>query len=1555
MKNQITIKRSGCFLPTFALVVIFLLVSALLWLSTVGLPQAATDYLTAKVKEETGLTLKVEKIRLSPLSGLGIKAEKVSLFEPGLPAVYIQKLKVSFDWDDLATGRFDLPHIRVRKGSVALAVGDTTDELLSLKNLDLDVEVRSPQSSDQLHLNGACDLQGINLKLTAIFPLQEKQKSANESSDVDIESSDVDIKATLADLKQDIRKQMSLLQQIQTETARQQWATPPTLLLVYSAESTQPVINITANLPNFDWRDIHIHHAVLVAENNGGQLKLNRLEFKTSAPDTTFIAKAEFNPNTMEGTFDMDSSASPVDIAKKHLREKTPAWLGMISHADGVTPHIRLKSDFRLAEDNELLNRYTAYLKPRESGNNSAAENETGGTETNSKKAADAAPFAKLCQIIKHLRIEGDIEQRGFKINDSEISSVVSGFYFEDGKFNIDKLNIELPDGGNLALVASLKDGNGQIDFQLNSDIDYLLHFATHFTKVSLPDGSELKGMSRMGVRVNLTMPDINWEEAKLQDMLPDVADIHLTAGIDQVKQRLTQKPEAPTQEGKNDITGYHDFQLTAPQISLSANRIRIDRELTAHISIENLKGAAELADLSYLHTEILPQSGETNEPATKETKSFLHNLTLQTDGCNLEFSQMDGTPVFSVASARAHAKISQAGHDAVTADECTIAANLPYGAATNIAPLSQLKGANLSLACKELVNTETPLHLEQPTADVAVESNDEANHPSYCINLTAAFDSLQFKEMLLGGMQCRTSVENPNLNFIEGLLANAEKNQKYAANNIVSHVAKNIALPLFDALHMQFDNKEFSLGNAFNSGNQVMSLHMDPAGKEESVFNLSVPLNGQELGVKLPLRTEGNTLSLHDAEITCPIAELQPLLKHFDPELCETITQNIELPKTITLRLPEVTYNTAEGRLTEANVSISVPELVRTPNAVPALRGKKVTVGVDSDLKFFYNDKGKLLYSGNLHVRHESGQLDAKVDGDIASYVHVSEGRNTIYADAIDLLIDDEDAHAIIRDFRFTPGKSKILADDIDTKVSYKNGIGVEVSCKADIIDTEYLLDAYTEQEENGIVREIYQEGITADSFTLFQHAHCGVEVKVLLDRKDENGNPLADEQTINLTDVELTSNNSRWFTQNNMGGKGLKTSTTIKGESILFNIENNTLTLSGLKGDSYPAYTIGTFYLPLRDYLSGILLTAPAQLETKEVVVPIATHCDVPMSGTIRVKIPNGGRYDLQGTIIPVEQFSGFVTLFDDHVYLDKLNSSTWGGVLNGQLSIGFNDTLPAFDGYFVARAMDLRRIAKAFDSDFKPAVCAAEFRFRAKNAELTSLEGYGAARVSDGDLMEIPLFSPVSYVITHLPEFIADKATDSVRRVTGRKDTKETPAPQQEEEKSWWQRVTGVFTNPVRSVTSAVNYSADAAADKANSVQDAAGAYVPFANYVATYDLQDASAFFTLRNGFLYSDDVKASGSNLKVKLEMALNLTDMTINATLHPSFNSLLDVASKPFTVLSKYMLDINVSGPLSNLSWNVRLNNSEAIKKQMKDDVERLKKEAKDVEHAVGL
>lgn len=1345
MKNQITIRRSGCFLPTLALVVIFLLVSALLWLSTVGLPQAATDYLTAKVKEETGLTLKVEKIKLNPFRGLGITLKGVELVEPGLPIVQIKKATASLDWDDIATGRFNLPKIKIQQADIILPVNGSADQLLALSKLDLDAELRCPQNARQLHLNGSGNLQGINLRFTAIFPISESTQKSTEP---------LDIKQSIADIKEQIHDIAPQLQQAYDEIDRQHWSKPPTLVVLYSEESDQPTVNVAAVLPSYDWQDIHFHDAQLLAEKRGAQIQLKRLAFATTDPDTVFESSADCNLDSRQAAFNVISTVSFVKIAQKHLGEEAPEWLQNIHHEDGATPRIKLKGDTRLSESYE----------------------------------------------IEHLRFEGEMEQQGFSVNDSIIESVSAGFYYEDGNLHLDNLHLALPDEGNITLTARLKDGQGEATLQLNSDIDYLLHLANQFTQLTLPDGMELQGHTALELQINLNTPPFVPGKTEWQALIPTITAIQCSLNTDHVAAEGT-TVEKPT------------VRLTAKGMTLPCNHL-------TECSIEQVQLYASADRVTY------------------DKVALTH-------------------PVF------------QAG----TFD-------LSVTAAEDV-----LKAV--------LESTTGELTIRKLTYDTAVCDNLSLN-----IELPYGWDSTLPVQQQQGG------------------------------------------------LHLRLESPSFVLGEEFRAERLSADATLNPATKaaeENSSLSLSADINGQPLTLQLPFGLTEQALTIRKAEFTCSPAELQPLLQYLDADTMSEVNQYIRLPQYVNLSIVKGAYSFAENRLLDTMVALSIPELVRTPNTVPALRGKEETVGLNTALTIRQEKNGDFLYGGNLQVTHTSGCLDTEVEGNIASFVHVT-GSNTIFADAIDRLIDDEDAHTILRDFRFTPGKSKLRADKIDTVVTYNNGLCVKVHCDADLIDIEYLQSAYEDREEGGEMREVYAPGVTDASFTLFSNAHCGVEVEVLLDRKDTNGNPIPDVQTIKLTHPLLVSDNSRYFTRNKQDGKGFKEKTSLTGDSILFDIEHDTLTLNNLKGDAYPDYTLGAFFLPLREYLSGIQLIAPALLETKQCVFPIAHDCQTPMSGVICVKIPRNGRYNLQGTVIPVEQFSGFINLYDDHVYLDKMNAATWGGVLNGQLSIGFDDTLPAFDGYFTARAMNLRSIAKTFDADFKPATCDATFRFRAQNSELNSIEGYGTANVRDGDLMEFPLFSPIAYVITHLPEFIADKAADSVQKVTGRKVSKKTPAPQPEEEKSWWQRVTGVFTNPVRSVTSAVNYSADAAATQANNVQDAAAAYVPFTNYIANYDLQDAHANFTIKDGFLYSDNLVVSGSNLNVKLEMALKLADMTLNATLHPSFFSLLDTATAPFTKLPIHLIDINVNGPLTDLSWAVRFNDKGAIKKQMKAEVEQDKK-----------
>lgn len=643
-------------------------------------------------------------------------------------------------------------------------------------------------------------------------------------------------------------------------------------------------------------------------------------------------------------------------------------------------------------------------------------------------------------------------------------------------------------------------------------------------------------------------------------------------------------------------------------------------------------------------------------------------------------------------------------------------------------------------------------------------------------------------------------------------------------------------------------------------------------------------------------LAEQGSRILLKGAAVQLPVAAFAPLLESADVQIAD-----IRLPELVTADAVEVAVDAAQGKLLAAKAHINVPELVRTPNAVPVFRGAEIPVAVETTLSFTPNEAGELLYEGPLAIRHSSGALEARVQGNLARRVHVV-GRSTIAVDVIDRLIDDADAHAIMRDFRFKD-KSRVALDNLDATVSYDNGVCVDVTSKADIAYVDYKIGIIDDEKDadGTAVREFLHRDWNQDAYVSFNRLQCGVGVQVYLNRKGADGTPVPDVQQVLLTDPVLVCDNSTWFRLR--GIKGGKRETTIKGRSVQFDLDNSCLYLNGLKGEAYPAYAFSAFYDPLRDFLKDLHHDAPVTLESEQCVFPLSLTTKVPMKGLIRVNAAKAG-FDFIGTTIPLQAFSGFVNISDKAVLLDRMNARSWQGVLNAAVEIGFGGQHTTFDGYAEAEAMDLSAIAKSYGTDFPYALAHANIRFQAPSADIKALRAYGNFSLEDGDLMQLKIFSPVSDLISNLPQHLFDleqKVKGSVGMAT-----KDEP---------------GFFTRSMTWLFSATGNTMGRVGRRTSAVTD----YVPFLDHILSYNIQDTAGSFDIRNGHLYSRDMTAWGENVDVEMFLNLDLDSLTLKGNIWPHIGSVPGALISTVSVLSANRLNIHLYGGIKDIKWGLGL------------------------------
>lgn len=664
-----------------------------------------------------------------------------------------------------------------------------------------------------------------------------------------------------------------------------------------------------------------------------------------------------------------------------------------------------------------------------------------------------------------------------------------------------------------------------------------------------------------------------------------------------------------------------------------------------------------------------------------------------------------------------------------------------------------------------------------------------------------------------------------------------------------------------------------------------------------EAVVHLSMQQQQQETNTQLRLNyrdVESTGLLLfHLQKTELPLLCHAPLLQHFN-----ALPSAFELPESLFLQTSG-SINIFNGKLGKSLLSLHIPELVRTPQSLVVNRGTQIPLSgtLNVELQSLSDD---IAYTGDIKIRHESGFFQADIAGELSSRCCISKGYNTIAVNVIDALIDDEDAHGIMRDFRF--GKdSSVTISDIAAEIEYDNGLTIKSFCKTDIRNTDFLIGAIEDitDSRGTIIGEKLRTDMGSDPYTRVFRANCDVLVNVQLGKKNPDGSAAPEKMQIILNSPYLDYDNRPWLRR--QGIKQGVTSSIIQGDSIVFDLENRGIVLNNLKGKAYPAYAFGMYFSPLQEYMKDIQLQYPATVYTKRCEFPISRKSQVPISGLIRAESAHGASFDFLGTSIPLNRFSGFVNLSDEYVFLDKLNARTWGGVLNGAIKIGISGDSTSFDGQLTANNLDLNLIGKAYKTKLSPALCNASIRFQSPTSEVKDVKAYGSATIRDGNLMELGIFQPVGDLISNLPAQLAEFQ----RKVTGK-----APTPAEEEKPGMISRFLSAFTDTT---------------DKAINKVDASTRHIPFANHFMCYNIQNAELKFDILNGYLYTRDMKATGYNLEVDMNLRLNLDTLNIRGNLWPRISSVPTLLIAPITFLSDFLIDITIYGNIEDIQWKFTL------------------------------
>ena len=636
---------------------------------------------------------------------------------------------------------------------------------------------------------------------------------------------------------------------------------------------------------------------------------------------------------------------------------------------------------------------------------------------------------------------------------------------------------------------------------------------------------------------------------------------------------------------------------------------------------------------------------------------------------------------------------------------------------------------------------------------------------------------------------------------------------------------------------------------------------------------------------------TNPDSIALNDIEIDLPGSVLSlamELLKKENPEM--QIPEQVNITGSCTLARNH--FHPVGGLL-----HISIPQLVRTPHKQTPFKELQIPIGVQAQVSLSQGNHDTTDYKVNLEVTHETGKFEGQVVGSTAGKVRVT-GTNTIRPDIVDKLLDSKDAHSIISDFRFPTGGGATISN-IDTRIDYANGeLKVESDCDVELKNTEYLISSLT-TDKNG--KETLRKDLGSNPYTWVTHATCHVHVFVREKRENDKRVPI--DSVVTISNAVMDYNNTPWLQRKDI--KNGVRNTRLEGETIIIDIQRSFVEIRNVRGTVYPAYSLGMFYPDLQHYMKDVRFSLPVQVSTNKCVFPIYDDCKRPMSGTIRAIAPRGAVFHFLGADIPLDDFSGFVYLTDHYVQLDRMNAKCWKGVLDAAVKIGISGKRTSFDGYAKAQCMNLETIAAAYKSKQQPALCNGYIRFRSPSPDLKALRAYGDISIEDGDLMTLNIFSPVSELITNLPEHF-QRLDREASSVSGKKTA----------EPGFFAKL---FTAFSRKLGSAV--------DKANEGITRGGSYVPGLNHLFAYDLQNAHTRFDIINGHFITRNMKATGYNLNVQTNLDINMVTRDIDGNIWPRISSLPTLLLAPFTFLANFMVDIVIYGTVDDIKWRIGLAN----------------------------
>ncbi len=587
MASKITIRRVGGLLPAICLVVLVLLASVIVWLSTAGLPDSALRAVEAEAAKQ-GIYLRIGKLKLSPASGLAVRARGVELYATAKndkPLATLERATLGISAAALLRGKLQPTKAEFRNLDVALP----TDGEAPLMIEDMTVSTVIRRGRYVRFTSASARLEGIPVTLHGAFMLPEASPSAENEDKAPVLP--LDLPALLRPLKESAGA-------IQRSIAGQAWLPeerPSIELRLIALRTTQ--LSARINIPRYDEEQFHFRDAFIDVAYQNNAVIINKVNFHTVEPDSEVTLQGGYDIPARHLSVNLRSTAAltrmaetvalhGVDMVHGVDMKNIISWLERFRHPDDAPPAISLRGDVYFEED----------FSP------------------------------------KSLSVTGQLSQQNFAFGNTEIDDLHLSFYYRDGSFNVDRLQLAFPTGSLILSASASSDSHkGKARVIADLDIPQLLKFASEFTPepLTLPEGLVLSGNLRLDASAELDMPAFISGSTSLDQFLPALRKVELKVGIDEAS--------------------HFGHSMVRPQLTINLNDLKQkEGKLLPHAL-----GQAQLsfrADRVYLPRPSEDERGTTLRKA--ELDMELRELVLD-DGCGQE-----GAPSPCIGSASGNLRL---------------------------------------------------------------------------------------------------------------------------------------------------------------------------------------------------------------------------------------------------------------------------------------------------------------------------------------------------------------------------------------------------------------------------------------------------------------------------------------------------------------------------------------------------------------------------------------------------------------------------------------------------------------------------------------------------------------------------------------------------------------------------------------------------------------------------------------------------------------------------------------------------------------------------------